>query len=154
MSGGGRLRARRGLLARGQQPGMSRQGRGTSAHAGLLFSVAKPLWHCSAPLLRSPWWRRERQATASCAATGRFESGNLGTAPQRSSPVCWCPREGTSSAQRPSRQYPASSAAVPASSDTECPTEVALNAGWGRQRRGSSAIPGAGSASDPGSGVS
>lgn len=128
--------------------------RGTSAHAGLLFSIAKLLWHCSAPLLRSPWWPREQQATASCAATGSFESGNLGTAPQWSSPVCWCPREGTSSAQHPSKQYPTSSAAVPASSDTGCPTEVALDVGWGQQWHGSGAIPRAGSASDPESGMS
>lgn len=72
--------------------------------AGLLLTLAcftplqSHLWRRSAPLLRSWWWWRERQATARCTAKGRFESGNLGTALKASSPARWRPREGTSSA--------------------------------------------------------
>ena len=105
---------------------------------GLLLTLAcfsllqSHFWHCCAPLLRSSWWWRERQAIARCAAKGKFESGNLGTALKPSSPARWHPREGTSSAQHPSKQHPTRSAAVSASSDISCPTEVTLNAGCGQ----------------------
>lgn len=55
--------------------------------------------------------------TARCAAKGRFESGNLGTALKPSSPVCWCVREGMASVPHSSKQRPPTSAAVSASSD-------------------------------------
>lgn len=74
----------------------------------------------------------KQQTTARYASKVGFESGDLGTALKMSSPARWHPQEGTSAARHPSKQYMARSAAVSASSDICCLTEVTLNAGCGQ----------------------
>lgn len=107
--------------------------RGTSAHTGLVFSMAKPrLALFGTPAEELVVVEGKQQTTARYASKVGFEPGTLGTALKMSSPACWHLQEGTSAAQDPSKQYPARSAAVSASNSIYCLTEVTLNAGCGQ----------------------
>lgn len=61
---------------------------GVVTAARCVMGLCSQFWHCSTLLLRSLWWWcwGDREVTARCAAEGRFESGNLGTALKVSSP--------------------------------------------------------------------
>lgn len=77
-----------------------------SVRGALLTLLA--LLHSPAEELVVVW---EQEATARCAARGRIDSGNLGTALK---PSCLCVRARPS---KPSKQHPPRAAAVSDSSD-------------------------------------